>query len=64
MQGLRLHKKRIYSLALDIYVTHPQLDYEDALIVAHMQDAGMNEVVTYDRDFDRIPGVLRAEPIP
>lgn len=64
MQGLRLHKKRVYLLALDLYVTHPQLDYEDALIVAHMQDAGINEVVTYDRDFDRIPDVLRAEPIP
>lgn len=62
MRGLRLPGKSIHLYALDLFVTYPQLDYEDALIVAHMRDAGIVEVVTYDGDFDRVPEVVRHEP--
>lgn len=62
MPGLKLPKKQVYLLALDLFVSYPRLDYEDALIIAHMQDAGIEEVISYDEDFDRVPEVLRQEP--
>jgi predicted nucleic acid-binding protein len=30
--------------------------------VAHMQARGINEIVSYDRGFDGVPGVTRVEP--
>jgi predicted nucleic acid-binding protein len=62
MPGLKIARKRVYLLALDLFVTYPQLDYEDALIVAHMQDRGIEEVISYDEDFDGVPGTIRREP--
>ena len=35
---------------------------EDALIAAHMERTGVKTIVSFDRDFDRIPGVVRREP--
>lgn len=63
MPGLKLSKKRLYLLALDLFVAYPRLDFEDALIVAHMHDAGIDEVISYDEDFDRVPDVIRREPV-
>lgn len=62
LRGLRLPHKRAYLRALDLYAAHQFLDFEDALTVAHIEREGMSEVVTYDRDFDRVPGVRRVEP--
>lgn len=63
MPGLKLARKRLYLLALDLFVTYPRLDFEDALIIAHMQDAGIDDVISYDEDFDRVPDVIRSEPV-
>ncbi len=62
LRGLRLPHKRTYLRALDLYAAHRFLDFEDALTVAHMEREGISEVVTYDRDFERVPGVRRVEP--
>jgi predicted nucleic acid-binding protein len=62
MPGLKIARKRVYLLALDLFVTYSRLDYEDALIVAHMQDSGIEEVISYDEDFDGVPGTIRREP--
>ncbi|MCY4448984.1 MAG: type II toxin-antitoxin system VapC family toxin [Chloroflexi bacterium] len=62
LRGVRLPQKRVCLQALDIYATSPFLDFEDALAVAHMGQAGVTEIVSYDRDFDRVPGVRRVEP--
>lgn len=62
LRGVRLPQKRVCLQALDIYATSPFLDFEDALAVAHMEQAGVTEIVSYDRDFDRVPGVQRVEP--
>jgi predicted nucleic acid-binding protein len=32
------------------------------LIVAHMERQSIRELVSYDRDFDQVPGVSRQEP--
>jgi len=62
LKGLRLPQKRLYLRALDLYAAHSSLDFEDALCVAHMEDQGVNELYSYDRDFDRIAAVRRIEP--
>ena len=62
LEGLTLPHKEVCLRALDLHVLFPQLDYEDALAVAHMEARGIAEVVSYDRDFDRVPGVARVEP--
>jgi len=62
LRGLRLPQKRVYVRALDLYAWSPFLDFEDAVAVAHMEHEGMTEVVSYDRDFDRIANLTRVEP--
>lgn len=34
----------------------------DALIVAVMQDRGLNDLASHDGDFDRVPGLVRYDP--
>ena len=62
LRGLRLPQKRVYLEALDLYASSPFLDYEDALAAAHMRRQGVTEIMSYDRDFDKIPGLQRVEP--
>lgn len=62
LSGLKLPHRGTYLRALDLYVTHSALDFEDALCVAHMERAGITEIESYDRDFDRVPGITRLEP--
>jgi predicted nucleic acid-binding protein len=61
LQGLRLLQRRTVLRALDLYVVY-EIDFEDALIVAHMEQQAIREVYSYDRDFDGVPGVKRQEP--
>lgn len=62
LRSLKLPHRSVYLRALDLYVTNPALDFEDALCVAHMERAGITEIESYDRDFDRVPGITRREP--
>jgi predicted nucleic acid-binding protein len=62
LRGLKLPHRSVYLRALDLYVTHGSLDFEDALCVAHMERTGIREIESYDRDFDRVSGVTRHEP--
>lgn len=62
LQGLMIPNMPIYIRALDIYVDHPQLDIEDAIAVAYMERIGVAQIVSYDRDFDRVEGIERIEP--
>ena len=60
LQGLKLPNRRMYLRALDVYAA-TNLDFEDALIVAHMERLKMSDLVSYDRGFDHVPGVVRLE---
>jgi len=48
--------------ALELYAVSTFLDFEDALAVSHMEQQGLTEILSYDRDFDRAPGIVRIEP--
>jgi predicted nucleic acid-binding protein len=61
-QGIQMPEKQTVRRAIDLYGAYAQLDFEDALAVAHMERLGIKEIVSFDRDFDRIPGITRVEP--
>lgn len=61
LRGLRFAGRRVCQQALDIYAEQA-LDFEDALAVAHMRSAGIGEIVSYDRHFDGLQGIVRREP--
>lgn len=62
LRGWRLPSRRTYLRALDLYAAQPQLDFEDALILAHAENEGVGEVLSYDRGLDRAASVKRVEP--
>jgi predicted nucleic acid-binding protein len=61
LPGLRLTHRKTYLRALDLYAAHP-LDFEDALLVAHMERQNAADLYSYDREFDRIASITRLEP--
>ncbi len=38
------------------------LDFGDAMIAASMEQARTQALYSYDRDFDKLPGLVRLEP--
>ena len=58
LRSLKLAQKRTSLQALDIYADSPFLNFEDALAVAHMKQRGVTNIVSYDKDFDRVPGII------
>lgn len=61
LRGLRLPHKKTYLRALDLYAS-TNLDFVDALNVAHMERTHLTTILSFDQDFDRIPGITRREP--
>lgn len=62
VDGLKLAHKRRYRRALDVYAAHPFLDFEDALTVAQIEDQKLDDLTSYDADFDKVDGIIRSEP--
>ena len=47
--------------AFDLYVDR-NLSFADAYHVAFMEHAGIVQVATFDRDFDKVSGIKRVGP--
>ncbi len=62
LRGLKLPNKRRLLRALDRYSTYSHLDFEDCLTVAQIEQQGIDTLASYDRGFDRVPGITRREP--
>jgi len=62
LRGLKLDHKGACLRALEVWEERPALDFEDAMIVAHLERLGETAVYSYDRDFDGVEGVARVEP--
>lgn len=58
---LKFPAKKKFLLALDIYAEN-NLDFADALTLAHLYLSQVKEIYSYDRDFDRFPEIRRLEP--
>ena len=56
LQGLKIPHRRMYLRALDLYANNT-IDFEDALSIAIMERQGIDGIISYDRDFDRVKDV-------
>lgn len=59
--GLEMERKDMVWRALELFRT-AKLDFSDAFIAAEMSRAGVEELYSFDRDFDQVAGVRRVEP--
>jgi len=53
--------KEVLSRALEYYKGY-SVDYIDAYLVSYAQNEGQLEIISYDRDFDKLPQTKRVEP--
>lgn len=61
LPGFNVQNRHAVIRALEIFAS-TRLDFGDALIVASMEEAGSTTLYSYDRDFDRVPGIERQTP--
>lgn len=61
LQSLKLEHRDTILRALDLYENY-KVDFEDCLSVAHMERQELEEIYSYDRDFDQVKTVQRIEP--
>jgi predicted nucleic acid-binding protein len=59
--GVRALDKPALQLALGLY-QQQSIDFTDALLAAKALLIGDHDIYSFDRDFDRIPGIRRLEP--
>jgi predicted nucleic-acid-binding protein len=59
--GVEIDAVEVMISALRTYAAH-NIDFADALLAARMADEGTTSVYSFDRDFDRLPGITRLEP--
>lgn len=62
LRGLHLPNKGLIREALALYASRPALSFADAYNAVYMQSHGIQEVYSWDTDFDRISGLKRVEP--
>jgi predicted nucleic acid-binding protein len=62
MPGVEMDHKRSYNLALDIFVDFQRLSIVDSICAAHAQRYDDQTVITFDRGFRNIPGIVGEEP--
>jgi predicted nucleic acid-binding protein len=61
LPGIILPGKRKFREVFTLYV-ELNLPFADAYYATLMRKQKVSEIVTFDRDFDRIPGITRHEP--
>lgn len=61
IKGLKVANKRVILRALEFFDLY-KLDFEDALLLAHMERVKVKELYSYDKGFDKVPGIKRLEP--
>lgn len=61
LRGMRLSSKSVARKALDWYV-EKNIDWTDAFVAAKMAAENRVEIYSYDRHFDRLPGIKRIQP--
>lgn len=61
LDGVQMNRKLLVLHALHLFADL-RIDFSDALIAAEMLQAGREAIYSYDRDFDRVPGLDRVEP--
>jgi predicted nucleic acid-binding protein len=63
LPGIQLHGKRRCLDALDLYADQ-NVSFVDAYLAVAMQARGLSEIYSWDREFDRLAGIVRITPSP
>lgn len=58
---IKVPQRQVCLRALDLYTKY-NLDFEDCLSLAHMEQQDLTQLYSYDQGFDAIAGVSRLEP--
>jgi len=61
LPGVMLPNKAMIAHAFDYYVDL-NISYADAFHAVLMERLGIAEVISFDKHFDRVPGITRIEP--
>jgi predicted nucleic acid-binding protein len=61
LPNVLLSGKRHLHEVFDLYV-NLNIPFADAYHVVQMRRLGLTEIVSFDRDYDRVPGITRIEP--
>jgi predicted nucleic acid-binding protein len=61
IRGLRLEHQPTLKRALDLFA-ELEIDFEDCLCIAHIERQQLQEIYSYDQDFDCAANVKRIEP--
>lgn len=60
LTNIKFNSKKKIKRALEIFVKY-DIDFEDALIAAQAENE-KTEIVSFDRDFKKIPSIMLSEP--
>lgn len=58
LPGIKLPGKSLYRKVFNLYCTSP-LGFADCYHLVLMQKLGIDEILSFDTDFDNIPGIKR-----
>ncbi|HYI16795.1 MAG TPA: PIN domain-containing protein [Thermomicrobiales bacterium] len=61
LQSLHLDGKRLYRRVFEIFVS-TNVDFIDAVHAARVEQLDPPHLFSFDRDYDRVPSVVRIEP--
>jgi predicted nucleic acid-binding protein len=61
LSGIELPGKHRLRRTFELYVD-ANMSFADAYHVAIMEQLGIEEIASFDTDFDRVPGIRRREP--
>ena len=62
LPGVLLPGKTHFRRIFDLYVGHPGISFADCYHAVLAKRLGISEVLSFDRDFDRLPEITRREP--
>lgn len=54
--------KRSYHQVFELYIGERRLSFADCYHAVVVERYGLRGIVSFDRDFDRVPGLTREEP--
>ncbi len=61
LPGIILPGKRLYRRAFALYLSASPIGFADCYHTALMEHLQITEILSFDTDFDRIPGIKRRE---
>ncbi|HOK57353.1 MAG TPA: PIN domain-containing protein [bacterium] len=61
LKGIQLPSKNIFLKSLKLY-KKTNISFTDAFVITLMKDTGIDEIYSFDNDFEKIEGIKRFDP--